>query len=102
MMTCSLDGSLRAWNLETGGQIGNDWRDEESGVYAAALSPDGKKIVSGGQGCVVKLWDIDTAKAIAKWTGHGSGITSVCWNRDGGRILSGSYDGTAITAETTF
>jgi len=65
-------------------------------VYAAALSPNGNKIVSGGEDCIVKLWDIDTSKIIAKWMGHGGGITSVCWNRDGGRILSGSYDGTAM------
>jgi len=82
--------------LETGEQIGNDWRDGESGVHAAALSPNGKKIVSGGADYIVKLWDIDASKIIAKWMGHGGGITSVCWNRDGGRILSGSYDGKAM------
>jgi len=96
MVTCSFDGSLREWNLETGEQIGNDWRDGESRVDAAALSPTGKKIVSGGKDGIVKLWDIDTRKIIAKWMGHGDYITSVCWNRDGGRILSGSYDGTAM------
>jgi len=96
IVTSSDDGSLREWNLETGEQIGNDWRDGESRVYAAALSPNGKKIVSGGGDGIVKLWDIDASKIIAKWTGHVDGITSVCWNRDGGRILSGSYDGTAV------
>ena len=96
MVTCSNDGSLRQWNLETGEQIGNDWRDGERREYAAALSPDGKKIVSGGEDGVAKLWDIDASKIIAKWTGHGDVISSVCWNRDGGRILGGSYDGTAM------
>jgi len=96
MMTCSVDGSLREWNLETGEQIGNDWRDGEREVYTAALSPNGKKIVSGGADYIVKLWDIDASTIIAKWMGHGGGITCVCWNRDGGRILSGSYDGTAM------
>jgi WD40 repeat protein len=42
------------------------------------------------------LWDVDTGKAIAKWTGHMSGVLSLCWNRDGGRLVSGAYgDGTA-------
>ena len=53
MMTCSLDGSLREWNLETGEQIGNAWRDGESRLWAAALSPHGKKIVSGGADGIV-------------------------------------------------
>jgi len=96
MVTCSFDGSLREWNLETGEQIGNDWRDGESRVYAAALSPNGKKIVSGSVDGIVKLWDIDASKIIVKWTGHVDVISSVCWNRDGGRILSGCFDGTAM------
>jgi hypothetical protein len=40
------------------------------------------------------LWDIDTCKVIKKWTGHTSGVGSVCWSRDGRRVLSGSYYGT--------
>ena len=42
----------------------------------------------------MKLWDVDASKIITKWTGHVDGIPSVCWNRDGGRILSESYDET--------
>ena len=73
MMTCSSDGSLRAWNLETGEQIGSDWRDEESGLQ---LSPNGKKIVSGDADGAVKLWDVDASKIITKWTGHVDGLFS--------------------------
>jgi WD40 repeat protein len=39
-MTCSLDGSLRVWNLQTGKQIGNDWWDGEGHVFTIALSLD--------------------------------------------------------------
>jgi len=31
VVTCSFDGSLRLWDLESGTQIGNDWRDDEGG-----------------------------------------------------------------------
>jgi WD40 repeat protein len=83
------------WNLKTGKQIGEDWRDGDSGVWSIALSPNGKKVVSGSEDGVVRLWDIDTCKVIAKWTGHTKGVGSVCWSRDGRRVLSGSNDGTA-------
>jgi WD40 repeat protein len=43
IITCSDDGSLRLWNLKSGKQIGEDWRDRESKVEGIALSPDGKK-----------------------------------------------------------
>jgi len=95
IMTCSLDGSLRVWNLKTGEQIGDPWRDEKNGVFAMALSLDGKKVVCGCGDGAVELWDIDTGKIIAKWTGHTRYVTSVCWNRYCGRVVSGSRDGTA-------
>ncbi|KAG2047278.1 WD40 repeat-like protein [Suillus hirtellus] len=95
IITCSLDGSLRVWNLKSGKQIGEDWRDGEAGVYCIALSPDGKKVVSGSEDGGVRLWDIDTCKVIAKWMGHTGRVLSVCWSRDGQRVLSGSDDGTA-------
>src|ERR1700709_925030 len=95
MMTCSNDGSLRVWDLQSEQQMGNDWRDGERAVYAIALSPDGKKIVSGGSDGMVRLWDVDTGKVIAKWTGHTSYVESLCWSQDGGRVVSGSEEETA-------
>src|ERR1700710_1442146 len=96
MMTCSLDGSLRLWNLQTGKQIGNDWRDGESRAYTIALSPDGKKVVSGSNDATVRLWDVDIGKVITKWTGHKRGVRYICWSRDGGRIVSGDEEGTIM------
>ncbi|KAJ8581601.1 WD40 repeat-like protein [Rhizopogon salebrosus TDB-379] len=100
IMTCSYDGSLQVWDLQSGKRIRNDWRDEESDVNTIALSLDGKKVASGSDDGAVRLWDIDTRKVIAKWTGHKGRISSVCWNRDqGGRVMSGSYDdGTKLLA----
>jgi WD40 repeat protein len=60
-----------------------------------ALSPDGKKVVSGSDDGAARLWDIDTCKVIKKWMGHANRVESVCWSRDGRRVLSGSSDGTA-------
>ncbi|KAG2050531.1 WD40 repeat-like protein [Suillus hirtellus] len=74
IITCSEDGSLRVWNLKSGKQIGEDWRDGGGHVYCIALSPDGKKVVSGR---------------------HTERVFSVCWSRDSRGVLSGSHDGTA-------
>ncbi|KAG2060740.1 WD40 repeat-like protein [Suillus hirtellus] len=95
IMTCSWDGSLRVWNLKSGKQIRDDWRDGESEVSTIALSPDGKKVVSGSEDGGVRLWDIDSGKVSRRWMGHTNGVASVCWSRDGQRVLSGSGDGTA-------
>ena len=95
IMTCSSDGSLRVWDLKTGEQIGDAWRNGKDGVVAIALSLEGKKVVCGCVDGAVELWDIDTGKIIAKWTGHTSCVASVSWHRDCGRVVSASRDGTA-------
>src|ERR1700710_1749467 len=96
IVTCSDDGSLRVWDLQSGKQVGNDWQDGEGMVRAIGLSPDGKKVVSGSEDGVVRLWDVDTGKVIAKWMGHTSNVSSVCCSQDGWRVASGSSsDGTA-------
>jgi len=94
IMTCSWDGSLGVWNLQTGKHIAN-WQDGESAVHSMALSVDGKRVVSGSHDGLVRLWNMETGKVLAKWTGHTDDVWSVCWNRNDERVLSGSEDGTA-------
>ncbi|KAG2038666.1 WD40-repeat-containing domain protein [Suillus americanus] len=97
-ITCSVDGSLRLWDLEGSAQIGEDWRDEgdkEAGLRKMALSPNSKTLASGSDDGKVKLWNVETGKVIAKWTGHTERVLSVCWSVDGNRVGSGSWDGTA-------
>jgi len=96
IVTCSSDGSLRLWNLESGIQIGNDWRDDgnEAIVWSIALSPNGKTIASGSHDGKVRLWNVETEKVVAKWTGHTDIAMSLCWSVDGERVVSGSNDRT--------
>ncbi|KAG1881875.1 quinon protein alcohol dehydrogenase-like superfamily [Suillus tomentosus] len=96
IITCSSDGSLRLWDLESGAQIGEDWRDEDNVVFRSmSLSPNGKTIVSGDYDGKVRLWDVETRKVIARWTGHAHTVQSLCWSADDKRMASGSWDGTA-------
>jgi len=96
-VTCSWDGSLRLWDLESGKQIGEDWRDDNNAVRSMTLSPDGKTIASGSGGgdYNVRLWDVKTRKVIANWTGHTYVVCTLCWSADSERVVSGSWDGTA-------
>ncbi|KAG2139122.1 WD40-repeat-containing domain protein [Suillus bovinus] len=96
IITCSSDGSLRPWDLESGTQIDEDWRDDDNVVFRSiALSPNGKTIASGDYDGKVRLWDVETKKVIARWTGHAHIVQSLCWSADDKRVASGSWDGTA-------
>jgi WD40 repeat protein len=83
-------------------QIGNDWRDDDDDdggdrkdrVWTIALSPNGKTIVSGGADGKVRLWDVETEKVVARWTGHTDATIPPCWSVDGERVVSGSSFGT--------
>jgi len=95
IITCSDDDSLRLWDLESGVQIGNDWRDDgREGAWNVALSPNGKSVASGNSDGKVRLWDVQTKKVVARWTGHADTVSSLCWSVDGERLVSGSHDGT--------
>jgi len=100
IITCSNDGSLRLWNLESGVQIGNDWRDdgqEDDGqeeVWSIALSPNGKTVASGSWHGKVRLWDVETKKVVARWSGHTDVVKTLCWSVDGERVASVSDGGT--------
>jgi WD40 repeat protein len=68
------------------------------GPIAFALSPDGKRMVSGSWGDlsehVARVWDVRTGKEQFKLEGHESGVVCMAWSSDGKRILTGSYDKT--------
>ena len=95
IITCSPDGSLRLWEIESGTQIGDDWRDGgKEEVWSIALSPNSKTVASGSRDGKVRLWDVETKKVAAKWSGHIEAAGSLCWSVDGERVVSGSNDGT--------
>ena len=96
IITCSDDGPLRLWDLESGTQIGDDWRDGEGGlVLAVALSPNSEIVATASSDGTIRLWNVDTGKVIAKRTIHTGPVWSVCWSADGECVVSGSSDGTA-------
>ena len=64
-------------------------------ISGVAVSPDGTRIVSGGDDHTLRIWDADTGQPIgAPLTGHRGYVASVAFSPDGKRIVSGSADHT--------
>ena len=63
-------------------------------VYSVAFSPDGKYILSGHRGNIVKRWDIATGSVTGTFADRTGNVNSVAVSPDGRFSLSVSQDGT--------
>jgi WD40 repeat protein/serine/threonine protein kinase len=68
---------------------GNDTR-----VRCVAISPDGKRLVSGSLDTKLKVWDADTGQVVLSFKAHILPAYCVAISPDGKRLVSGSQDKT--------
>src|SRR5512137_1344605 len=61
-------------------------------VTALAFSPDGRRIASGCNDGLVRLWDTVTGSLIDEFSGHTGEIRSITFSPDGAYLVSGSTD----------
>jgi WD40 repeat protein len=61
-------------------------------IGAAAFSPDGRLLATGGHDNMVRLWDGATGKPVAALRGHTEAITSLAFSPDGKTLMSSSGD----------
>lgn len=67
------------------------------GLSSVAVSPDGKRILSGGGDTFMRLWSLD-GHQIYEYP-HSTRVASVAFTPDGRQALSGCWDGSAYLWE---
>jgi len=60
-------------------------------VLSFAISPDGRILVSGSLDTRIKVWNLETGKAIRTLEGHWGWVKSLIISRDGKTLISASY-----------
>jgi len=70
------------------------WGSENS--ITAALSPDGRTMLSDSATSVMTLWDVESGMPIRYFEGDSGMITSVAFSPDGRTALSGTWYGALI------
>lgn len=61
-------------------------------VISVTFSPDGKTLISGGQGRSIRLWDLDSGKERLRCEGHPGQVWTVAYSPDGKLLASASED----------
>ena len=69
-------------------------------IRSVCFSPDGKYVVSDGQGKSLQIWNLSTATLERTLKGHTNTIRSVAFSPDGKHLVSGSWDKSLIIWDT--
>ncbi len=90
------DGSYRIGIFDTtSGQQRADWAAAGQGqILALAFSPDGKRLASGGDDPVVRIWDAATGQPLKQCVGHWGKVLSVAFGQDESQLVTAAHDGT--------
>ena len=91
------EGVIRRWRVDDGQEVGEPIRVKGAGVFAAAVSPDGKWLVCGlkRHSSNVKVWNAHTHEEVLDIKGHTNSVFGVDISPDSTRLATGSYDETA-------
>ena len=93
ILTCSLDGTARLWDLE--GNKLQDFKGHTDGVNSAAFSPDSTKVITASRDRTARLWDVEGKKLLQDLKGHNDWVSSASFSPDGTKIVTASRDRTA-------
>ncbi|HLK56087.1 MAG TPA: AAA-like domain-containing protein, partial [Chthonomonadaceae bacterium] len=84
-----FEAMTKVWETDTGRCLFTLTKED-----AAALSHDGRYVVTGNYEGIVRIWDIATGRPIESWRGSSSNLTSVAFSPDGLRVATGDLYGT--------
>jgi WD40 repeat protein len=87
------DFAIRVWDVETGRPV-RRLEGHRGLVWSVAVSPDGRRILTGSQDRLMILWDAESGAEIRRFPGHTDNVMCVAFLPDGLRAISASEDRT--------
>jgi WD40 repeat protein/serine/threonine protein kinase len=99
ILTGSGENAQR-WDGKTGRPIGYPLSHKHGLIYAAAVGPDGRTVLTGSSNKVARLSEALTGKFIGQFLLHRSEVRAVGFSPDGRYVITGCDDGAARIWQT--
>ncbi|MHB8522857.1 MAG: WD40 repeat domain-containing serine/threonine-protein kinase [Limisphaerales bacterium] len=94
LVSCSIDGTARVWDLRTGAAIGRPFT-HKSWVKYASFRPDDRQVVTACLDYTARVWDVNSSEQIAPPLYHHDQVYTAAFSPDGQVILTAGLDSTA-------
>jgi WD40 repeat protein len=88
IFACGPRGIALAWDSSTGSELWKSNRRYQIELLAAACSPDGRELVTGGVQNAVNFLNATTGEALASLFDNQNAILALAWSADGTRLAS--------------
>jgi WD40 repeat protein/serine/threonine protein kinase len=89
---------VRLWDMATGQMLGRPLRG--GSLYAVAVSPDSKTVLTAGSNHTAQLWDTGLGAPRGEPLRHQGTVYAAVFSPDGRTVLTGSADNTARLWDT--
>ncbi|XP_047103130.1 WD repeat, SAM and U-box domain-containing protein 1-like [Schistocerca piceifrons] len=93
LASCSLDGAVIIWNIETGMPICPNLHCSGSGIRTCRFSPDGHLLVIAGDAEKACVWNIDSMECLMSCEGHSDAIVDAAFSPDSQFLVTVCSDG---------